>query len=62
MEGILQTLAEMGPMKIIGLALFVLLGIAAVRAACSKNNMPGDGDKGSTPTNTQPPQDKQGKQ
>lgn len=62
MEVIWQTLAGMGPMKIIGLVLFVLLGIAAVRAACGKNNMPGDGDKGSTPTNTQPPQDKQDKQ
>lgn len=70
MEGIIQTLVDMGPLKIIGGIVFVLSVIAVIKAACSKNNMPGGGSGsssgsgsgstgGTTPTNTQPPQNQQ---
>lgn len=72
MEAIVQTLLGLGPLKLIGGILFILLIIAMVRGASSPNNMPGGGKGDSTPTsgssttptqqptqNQQPPQNKQ---
>lgn len=67
MEGIIQTLVDMGPLKIIGGIVFGLIVIAVIKAMGSKNNMPGGGSgspKGGTGTtgtgtNNQPPQNQQ---
>lgn len=73
MEAIVQTLLGLGPLKLIGGILFILLIIAMVKGASSPNNMPGGGKGDSTPAsgtaattptqqptqNQQPPQNKQ---
>lgn len=60
MEGLIQTLVGMGPLKIIGLVVFILVVVAVVKAGSSPNNMPGgptSGGTGKTGTGTTTPTD-----
>ena len=61
MEALFQTIADMGPLGLVGLAIFVLICIGVVKAAGSKNNSPNykgkdsSGSSGSSNNTPTPP-------